>query len=108
MLEVALPDGGTVTAFIGDEPVNVLEDLDYNPEQANEMLSAVRDEFGLSRVMILFPGEDELLEQAAWTVAEYLGPMELEGVVKGAPGAELVEYVAALTEAGEAVMILER
>ena len=108
VLEVALPDGGTVTAFIGDEPVNVLEDLDYNPEQANEMLSAVRDEFGLSRVMILFPGEDELLEQAAWTVAEYLGPMELEGVVKGAPGAELAEYVAALTEAGEAVMILER
>jgi hypothetical protein len=108
VLEVVLPDGGTVTAFIGDEPVNVLEQQPYDPDLANEMLSAARDELGLTGVVIVFPGEDELLQEAASMVMEYLTAMELEVVVKGAPGAELAEYVATLAEAGEAVMILER
>ena len=105
--ETGSPDGGQVTAFVEDEPVNAVEDLVYDPDQSLALL----EETGVGTdlpVTVLYPAEDELLAKVAGIVIEDLAKLGLDASMVAIPGADLDAKAAARTQAGEPVMVLQR
>jgi hypothetical protein len=98
---------GTVTAQIGDKPVDVIKQLPYDPELSKALL----DEAGYRQqgVTVMFPTGDEQLGEAAKWVMEYLGGMGIEVVLKEGPGDELGRLITSVrATSGRPVMILSR
>ncbi|GAB4528271.1 MAG: hypothetical protein Kow0063_04320 [Anaerolineae bacterium] len=104
---VAGGDGGGVTAFVGNQPLDAVNDLSYDPERALELLAEAGIEPGMP-VTVLYPAEDPQLGQAAGAAAEYLGKLDIDAVIVPVPGDELDAQMAVRARDEEPVMVLAR
>jgi hypothetical protein len=101
------PDGGKVVAFVGDDPVDPVSDLAYDPEKSKALL----EEAGYKPdqpLVVLHPAGDQPLEKVAYLVARDLGMLGIEAVVQAAAAAELEKQASARMQAGEPVIAVSR
>jgi len=103
------PHGGPVTAYIGGEPVDALGDLAYDPERSRAMFEEMGYDPAGQGVVILYPGEDRQLEEAAQVVARYLRLLPLEAVtLEAVPEEEAREIAGERMAKQEPVLVLWR
>jgi hypothetical protein len=101
------PGGGTVLVFVGDEPVDAVNDLAYDPDKSKALL----DEAGYEPdqpVAVIYPAGDQPLEKAANLVVRDLGMLGIKAVVEAVPAVELAEIRAVRVAAGEPMIALSR
>jgi hypothetical protein len=82
-------------------------DLAYDPDKSRALL----EEAGYPRgfgMALLFPAEDDRLDEAVGIVAQQLGEIGIDSAIEAVPGNEMEILLATRAEAGEAAMGLSR
>jgi hypothetical protein len=101
------PDGGKVVAFVGNQPVDPVSDLAYDPEKSKALLEEA-DYRPDQPLVVLHPAGDQPLEKVAHLVARDLGMLGIKAVVQAVPAAELSNQASARMQAGEPVIAVSR
>jgi hypothetical protein len=96
---------GTVTGFVAEEPVDLLRDIPYDPDEGWGYLNEAGYDPG-EPVMILYPAEDDQLNAVAKLTATYLTEANVEAELSAVSGVDLFMQFATMREAGLPVMAL--
>jgi hypothetical protein len=96
---------GSVTGFVAEEPVDLLRDIPYDPDEGWGYLNEAGYDPG-EPVMILYPAEDDQLNAVAKLTATYLTEANVEAELSAVSGVDLFMQFATMREAGLPVMAL--
>jgi hypothetical protein len=101
------PGGETVTASLGEETVEPINDIPRDLEMAAALLDEV-SYTGDQPITVLYPVEDQNLEEAAHLLTQDLSTLGIEAVVEAVPGSELILQMETRMQAGIPVIALSR
>jgi hypothetical protein len=105
--DLAAPDAQVLSAYLGQELLNLLEDLPYDPDQSMALFE--ESAYGREQpVLIVYPVEDKLLAEATNLVAGFLQEMQIKAVPEGVPRAELSEVLRDMIDSGQPILSLKR
>ena len=89
----------SAVGFIAEEPVDLLNDVPYDPQEGWSYLEEMGYEAD-QELTILYPAEDDRLDQVAELIAMYLNDADIKAELGAVPGSDLLMQYATMREAG--------